>query len=110
MTDLELVRLARPETARGLGEDFADVFGSPLAQEQADALAGVAAAVVFRLVSLDWFDLLRHMAVWDDARRHFSHVQIEERNSQALASLPSAADAVLLWGAGHLSGTRRGPD
>jgi hypothetical protein len=104
MTDLELVRLARPETARGLGEDLADVFGSSLAQDHADALAGAAAAVVLRLVSLDWFDLLRHMATWDDASRHFSHVQIEERNARALASLPSDADAVLLWGAGHLPG------
>jgi len=62
MTDLELVRLAGPETVRGLREDFADVFGSSLAQDQADALAGAAAAVVFRLMSLDWFDRLRHMA------------------------------------------------
>ena len=104
MTDLELVRLARPETVHGLREDLADVFGSSLGQDQADALAGAAAAVVFRLMSLDWFDRLRHMATWDGASRHYNHVQIEERNARALASLPSGADAVLLWGAGHLPG------
>jgi hypothetical protein len=80
------------------------VFGSSLAQDQADAFAGAAAAVVFRLVSLDWFDRLRHMATWDGASRHFSHIQVEERNARALASLPPGADVVLLWGAGHLPG------
>jgi hypothetical protein len=109
MTDLELVRAARPEVVRGVGEDLADAFGSPsLAQDQADALAGAAAAVVFRLVSLDWFDRMQQMATWDDASRHFSHVQIEGRNARALESLPSDTDAVLLWGAGHLPGLAAG--
>jgi len=104
ITDLELVRLAGPETVRGLREDLADVFGSSLAQDQADAFAGAAVAVLFRLASLDWFDRLRQVAAWDDASRHFGRVQVEERNARALASLPSGADAVLLWGAGHLPG------
>jgi len=104
MTDLELVRLAGPETVHGLREDLTDVFGSSLAQDQADAFAGAAAAVVFRLVSLDWFDLVRRITTWDDASRRFSHVTVEERNARVLARLPSDADAVLLWGAGHLPG------
>ena len=42
LTDLELVRAARPEAVRGVGEDLADMFGSPsLAQDQADTLATV---------------------------------------------------------------------
>lgn len=108
MTDLELVRLARPEALRGLREDLTDVFGSSLAQDQADAFAGAAAAVVFRLVSLDRFDRLRRIATWDEASRHFDHVTVAERNARALASLPSGDDAVLLWGAGHLPGLAAG--
>ncbi len=109
MTDLELVRLARPEALRGLREDLADVFGSSsLAQDQADAFAGAAAAVVFRLVSLDRFDRLRRIATWDEASRHFDHVTVAERNARALARLPSGDDAVLLWGAGHLPGLAAG--
>lgn len=108
ITDLELVRLARPEALGGLREDLADLFGSSLAQDQADAYAGAAAAVVCRLMSLDWFDLLRHIATWDDGSRQFQQVQIEERNARALASLPANADVVLLWGAGHLSGLAAG--
>ena len=108
MTDLELVRLARPETLRGLREAFGDVWGSSLTQDRADAFAGAAAGVVFRLVSLDWFDLLRHITTWDDASRQFNHVEVEERNAHALASLPAGADVVLLWGAGHLPGLAAG--
>jgi hypothetical protein len=97
-----------PEALRGVREDLTDVWGSSLAQDQADAFAGAAAAVVFRLVSLDWFDLLRHVAAWDDASRQFNHVQVEERNARALAGLPSDADVVLLWDAGHLPGLAAG--
>jgi len=108
MTDLELVRLARPETLRGLREAFGDVWGSSLTQDRADAFAGAAAGVVFRLVSLDWFDLLRHITTWDDASRQFNRVEVEERNAHALANLPAGADVVLLWGAGHLPGLAAG--
>jgi hypothetical protein len=109
LTDLELVRLARPEALRELREDLSDVFGSSsLAQVEADAFAGAAAAIVFRLVSLDRFDRLRRIATWDDASRHFDHVKIAERDSRALAGLPSGNDAVMLWGAGHLPGLAAG--
>ena len=108
MIDLELVRHAGPETLGGLREAFGNVWGSSLPQDRADAFAGAMAGVVFRLASLDWFDLLRHFATWDDDSRQFNHVGVEERNAQALASLPSGGDVVLLWGAGHLPGLAAG--
>ena len=108
ITDLELVRLASPEGMRAMGGALGDVWGSSLTQDQADAVTGAAAGVVFRLVSLDWFDLLRRITTWDDASRRFSRVDIEERNAHALARMPSGADVVLLWGAGHLPGLAAG--
>lgn len=108
LTDLELIRRAGPETLAGLREAYTDEWGPSLPQEQADAFVAAAAGLVFRLVSLDWFDLLRHITTWDDASRHFNHVDVDERNAHALARLPSGADVVLLWGAGHLPGLAAG--
>jgi hypothetical protein len=108
MTDLELVRQARPEALVGLGEDLADVFRTSLGESESDAFAGAAAGISFRLLSLDWFDRLRRVATWDAASRHFDDVKVAERNARALARLPPGEDAVLLWGAGHLPGLAAG--
>jgi hypothetical protein len=60
-----------------------------------------------RLLSLDYFDLVWRLSARtasSDAYRNVARVMLEERNRGALARLPSDADAVLLWGSGHLPG------
>jgi hypothetical protein len=99
-----LVRQAGAETVRTVREDRDDLYGSALASDQADALAGALTSVVFRVAALDWFDVLRRIAARDEASRRLTHAEIEGRNARALASVPSGTDIVLLWGAGHIPG------
>jgi hypothetical protein len=47
-------------------------------------------------------------AASSDAHRNVGRVMVEERNRGALARLPLDADAVLLWGSGHLPGLAAG--
>jgi hypothetical protein len=110
MTDLELVRHAQPHNISEVSDGFSDIFAG-LTPEQLGVIMGSCAALVIRLLSLDYFNLVLRWSTRtasSDAYRHVNRVIIEERNRGALAKLPSDADAVLLWGSGHLPGLAAG--
>jgi hypothetical protein len=110
MTDLELVRRAQPHNIGEQHDGFTTLFAG-LTPEQFEVIARSGAALVIRLLSLDYFDLLQRWSARSassDAHRHVSRVMVEERNRSALAKLPSGKDAVLLWGGGHLPGLAAG--
>lgn len=110
MTDLELIRQAQPNNVRESSDSFSDLFAG-LTPEQLDLVTASLAAVMERLLSLDYFDLVWRLstrAVASDAHRNVARVMVEERNRGALARLPTDADAVLLWGSGHLPGLAAG--
>jgi hypothetical protein len=110
MTELELVRQAQPHNITEMSDSFGDLFAG-LTPEQIGEIAGSGEALLVRLLSLDYFDLLRRLsvrAVSSDAHRNVGRVMVEERNRGALARLPADADAVLLWGSGHLPGLAAG--
>jgi hypothetical protein len=110
MTELELVRQAQPHNISEMSDRFSDLFAG-LTPEQIGEIAGSGEALLVRLMSLDYFDLLRRLsmrAASSDAHRNVDRVMVEERNRGALARLPSDTDAVLLWGSGHLPGLAAG--
>jgi hypothetical protein len=106
ITELELVRQAQPHNVSAMSDGFADLFGG-LTPEQFGEVGGSIETVLLRLLSLDYFDLVWRLSARtasSDAYRNVARVMLEERNRGALARLPSDADAVLLWGSGHLPG------
>ena len=110
MTDLELVRQAQPHNVSASSKSFSDLFAG-LTPEQFDVIMGSGIALVMRVLSLDYFDLAWRWSmrtVSSDAHQNVGRVMVEERNRGALAGLPSDADAVLLWGSGHLPGLAAG--
>jgi len=110
MTELELVRQAQPHNVTESSTAFSDLFAG-LTPEQLGEITGSGEALLVRLLSLDYFDLLRRLSVRaasSDAHRNVGRVMVEERNRGALARLPKDADAVLLWGSGHLPGLAAG--
>jgi len=110
MTDLELIRQAQPHNVSQASDSFSDLFAG-LTPEQLDIVMGSCAALVERLLSWDYFDLVWRWSMRtasNDAHRNVGRVMVEERNRGALARLPSDADAVLLWGSGHLPGLAAG--
>lgn len=110
MTELELVRRAQPHNVTEMSDGFSDLFAG-LTPERFGEIAGSGEALLVRLLSLDYFDLVWRLSVRaasSDAHRNVGRVMLEERNRGALARLPSDADAVLLWGSGHLSGLAAG--
>jgi hypothetical protein len=109
MTDLEVVRRARPRNVSEVSDGFSELLAG-LTPEQFGVVAGSAEALLARLLSLDYFDLVWRWTLRGarDDQRHVGRVMVEERNRGALASLPPDADAVLLWGSGHLPGLAAG--
>jgi hypothetical protein len=110
VTELELVRQAQPHNVTESSARFSDLFAG-LTPEQLGEIAGSGEALLVRLLSLDYFDLVWRLSVRmasSDAHRNVGRVMVDERNRGALARLPSDADAVLLWGSGHLPGLAAG--
>ena len=114
MTELELIRQAQPHNITERSAEFSDLFAGRT-QEQIEEMAGAGGALLVRLLSVDYFDLVWRLSVRaaaaagaGDAHRNVGRVMLEERNRGALARLPSDADAVLLWGSGHLPGLAAG--
>ncbi len=107
MTDLEVVRQARPQNLLDHGEIRSDIRAG-MTQDQWDAFLGAGMALVARLLFFDWPRLLRNSSLVGGASRHVWRVTVEDRNSRALASLPPSGNAVLLWGGGHLPGLAAG--
>ncbi|MGD0243344.1 MAG: hypothetical protein ABSB59_23935 [Streptosporangiaceae bacterium] len=102
MTEAEFVQRGGALSLGGLDLSVKDLFGER-SQDRQDVLLGHAAAALMRLVALDRYRLLRHVARSDSMR-----VMLDQRNERALASLPSDRDAVLIWGANHLPGLAAG--
>jgi hypothetical protein len=102
ITDLELVQRAGAQAVLDHHEAFEDMFGSR-SDDQRDVAAGVGAVMVMRLISLDQYQLLVHMA--DSS---VSRAMIDDRNDKVLASLPSDRDSVLIWGCNHVPGLAAG--
>jgi hypothetical protein len=107
MTSDELARRAGPQhlqTWQRAGEDF-----TGLTQDQQEAFAGGASALLLRLAQLPWFDHFQRVVARraGDAQRVIE-VETRDRTSHVLASLPAESDAVLPWGAGHLPGLAAG--
>jgi hypothetical protein len=110
MTDLELVRQAQPRNISEHSDGFSNLFAG-LTPEQFDVVMGSGSALVIRVQSLDRFRLVERWSlrtVSSDAYRHVHRVMVDDRNRGALAKLPLDADAVLLWGDGHLPGLAAG--
>jgi len=110
LTDLELIRQAQPRNISEMSNSFSDVVAG-LTPDQFEVVMGSGGALVARLLSLDYFDLLGRLSVFavsSDAHRNVDRVMLKERNRGALARLPSDADAVLLWGSRHLPGLAAG--
>jgi hypothetical protein len=110
ITELDLVRQAQPHNVRAAADGFTDLFDG-LTPEQFGEVGGAIEAVLLRLLSMDYFDLVWRLSVRgasSDAYRNVARVMVEERNRGALAGLPSDADAVLLWGSGHRPGLAAG--
>jgi hypothetical protein len=109
MTDLEVVRQAQPHNIREQSAGLDTLFAGNT-PEQLGVLMGSGLALLLRLLSVDYFDLLHRLSTRasGDAYRHVDRVIVDERNRGALARLPSDADAVLLWGSGHLPGLDAG--
>lgn len=106
MNEAEIVQRADAEERDLLVQDvsIADLFGDRPPDRQ-DIVAGVAAATLMRVISLDRYRLLMRV-VGEDLTR----VVVGDRNERALASLPSDQDAVLIWGSQHLPGLAAGLD
>jgi hypothetical protein len=82
MTELELVRQAQPHNISEMSDRFSDLFAG-LTPEQIGEIAGSGEALLVRLMSLDYFDLLRRLslrAASSDAHRNVDRVMVEERN------------------------------
>jgi hypothetical protein len=109
MTDLGVVRQSQPHNISEESDGFSDLFAG-LTPEQFEVVVGSFAALLIRLLSLDYFDLVLRLSTRasGDAYRNVSRVMFVERNRGALAKLPPDADAVLLWGSGHLPGLAAG--
>lgn len=104
MTDLELVRRAQPQKISEQHDGNSDLFAG-LTPEQFEVVAGSFEAWAIRLIALAGFRLAQRLFTpQGDPDKHVSRVMFEERNREALAGLPPDADAVLLWGSGHLTG------
>jgi hypothetical protein len=110
LTDLELIRQAQPHNISEMSSGFSDAVAG-LTPEQFEVMMGSGEALVTRLLSFDYFDLLWRLSVFavsSDAHRNVDRIVLTERNRGALARLPSDADAVLLWGSRHLPGLAAG--
>jgi hypothetical protein len=108
MTDLELVQRSGPQAILDQHTAFADMLGG-LTQDQREVLVGAGAAILLRLISLDRRRLLLHLAGRIEAGiRHANRVLVDDRNTRALAALPSDTDSVMVWGSGHLPGLAAG--
>jgi hypothetical protein len=102
ITDLELVQRAGAQAVLDQHEAFEDLFGSKPA-DQRDVAAGVGAVMLMRLISLDRYQLLAHLA--DSS---VSRAMIDHRNDKVLAGLPSDRDSVVIWGCYHVPGLAAG--
>jgi hypothetical protein len=102
ITDLELVQRAGAQAMLDHHEAFEDMYGSR-SGDQRDVAAGVGAVMLMRLISLDRYQLLVHMA--DSS---VSRAMIDDRNDKVLAALPSDRDSVLIWGCNHVPGLAAG--
>jgi hypothetical protein len=102
ITDLELVQRAGAQAMLDHHEVFEDMFGSK-PDDRRDVAAGVSAVMLMRLISLDRYQLLVHMA--DSS---VSRAMIDDRNDRVLAALPSDRDCVLIWGCNHVPGLAAG--
>lgn len=110
MTDLELVRQAQPHNIGEVSDGFSNLFAG-LTPEQIGVIMASGEALLVRLLSLDYFDLVRRLSTRmaaSDAHQKVGRVMVEDRNRGALARLPSDADVVLMWGSGHLPGLAAG--
>lgn len=110
VTDLELVRLAQPPNLREQADGFSSVFAG-LTPEELGVVIGSIAALLMRLLSWDYFNLVERWSVRaasSDAYQHVDRALIEDRNRSALAKLPLDSDVVLLWGGRHLPGLAAG--
>ena len=102
ITDLELVQRAGAQAMLDHHEVYEDMFGSK-PDDRRDVAAGVGAVMLMRLISLDRYQLLVHMA--DSS---VSRAMIDDRNDRVLAALPSDRDCVLIWGCNHVPGLAAG--
>jgi hypothetical protein len=108
MTDLEFVRRAQPQKISEQHDGISDLFAG-LTPEQFEVVAGSFEALAVRLLALVGFRFMRRrFTPQGGPDKHVSRVMVEERNREALAGLPSDADAVLLWGSSHLTGLAAG--
>lgn len=102
MTEAEFVQRGGAQVMGGQDMPVGDLLGDR-PDDQQDVLIGIGAALLIRLVSLDRYRLLWHVAGMDLKR-----LIVDDRNERALAGLPSDQDSVLIWGSEHLPGLAAG--
>jgi hypothetical protein len=109
-TDLNVIRQAQPDAISYVAEGSSDLFDG-LTPEQTRVVMASFVALLERLLSADYFDLIGRWSTREvpgDGYRALSRALVGEREWGALAGLPPDADAVLLWGTGHLRGLAAG--
>jgi hypothetical protein len=110
VTDLDFVRQAEADNVSTVFAGSDDLYAG-LTPEQRRLVMASMVSVLLRLESLDYWNLIVRWTtrkVSGDAYQAVFRAAVLDRNRDALARLPSDADAVLLWGGGHLSGLAKG--
>jgi hypothetical protein len=72
------------------------------------AIGGPCGVIFFRMLAADRYRVLLTLLRLSPAQRASHRVHITVRNCRALHALPPAGDVVMIWGAQHLPGLRRG--